>query len=89
MSIIGNDINKNNITFQAGYSKMSFFEMRESKNKNIKNTKNGRNISIPMKDTIGSGNGIIAMPTSSHITITNNLQFLPIFLKLSIISIKN
>ncbi|MFX1365684.1 MAG: hypothetical protein ACFFCE_16280 [Promethearchaeota archaeon] len=54
-NIIGSDINRNNITFQGGNSKMFFLETRESKNKNIKKTKNGKNIIIPIKETIGSG----------------------------------
>jgi hypothetical protein len=88
-SIIGRDINKNNIIFHVLYSKMFFLEMRESKNRNIRNTKNGRNIIMPTNDTIGSGKGIMAIPINSHITITINLQFLPIFLKFSIVSIEN
>ena len=54
-SIIGRDINKNNIIFHEGYSKIFFFETRESKNKNIKNAKNGRNIKIPIIFTTGLG----------------------------------
>ena len=54
-SIIGRDISKNNTIFHGGYSKIFFFETRESKNKNIKNTKNGRNIKIPIIFTTGLG----------------------------------
>lgn len=54
-SIIGRDISKNNIIFHGGYSKIFLFETRESKNKNIKNAKNGRNIKIPIIFTIGLG----------------------------------
>lgn len=88
-SIIGREIRRNNIIFHVLYSKMLFLDIRESKNRNIRNTKNGRKIRMPTNDTIGSGKGIIAIPTNNHITITNNLQFLPIFLKFSIVSIKN
>jgi len=53
--MIGKEITRNNITFHVGYSKMFFLETRESKNKNIKKTKKGKNIIIPMSETIGSG----------------------------------
>jgi len=54
-NIIGKEITKNKIIFHVGYSKMFFFEIKESKNKNIKNTKKGKNIIIPIKETIGLG----------------------------------
>ncbi|MFX1504437.1 MAG: hypothetical protein ACFFDH_26000 [Promethearchaeota archaeon] len=54
-NIIGKEITKNKATFQGGYSKMFFLEARESKNKNIKNTKKGKKIIMPMSETIGSG----------------------------------
>lgn len=54
-NIIGKDIAKNKTIFHVGYSKMFLFETRESKNRNIKNTKNGKNIIIPINETIGLG----------------------------------
>ena len=50
-TIIGKDTNKNNMIFHGGYSKISFLLTRESKNKNIKNTKNGKNTIIPTRVT--------------------------------------
>lgn len=35
-AIIGKEMTKNNPIFHGGYSKMSFLEIRDSKNKNIK-----------------------------------------------------
>jgi len=55
-NIIGNEIIKKRNVFQGGYSLMSFFEIRERKNKNIKNTKNGKNIRTPILETITFGN---------------------------------
>jgi hypothetical protein len=54
-NIMGKDITKNKAIFQGGYSKIFLFEMRESKNRNIKNTKNGKNIIIPINETYGLG----------------------------------
>ena len=88
-SIIGKEIRRNNIIFHGEYSKIFLFDTKDSRNKNIRNTKNGRKITMPIIDTIGWGWGIIAVPTKSQITSAVNLQFLPIFLKLSMISIKN
>ena len=88
-SIIGKEIRRNNIIFQSEYSKISLFEIKDSKNRNIRKTKKGRKIKIPIPDTMGLGKGIIATPINSQITSVNNLQFLPIFFKLSMISIKN
>ncbi len=81
MSIIGKEINKINIVFPTEYSKISFFETRESKNKNIKNTKNGRNIKIPIVETIGLGYGITAVPANNQITNSKSRQFFPNFFK--------
>jgi len=54
-AIIGKETSKNKIIFHGGYSKMLLLEIRESKNKNIKNTKNGKKIMIPIKETTGLG----------------------------------
>jgi hypothetical protein len=54
-SIIGKEIRRNNIIFQGGYSKISLREIRESKNRNIRKTKNGRKIKMPIPDTMGLG----------------------------------
>jgi len=54
-SIIGKEINRNSIIFHGEYSKIFFLEMRDSKNRNIRNTKKGRNIKIPILDTTGLG----------------------------------
>jgi hypothetical protein len=88
-SIIGKEIRRNSIIFHGEYSKIFLLEISDNKNKNIRNTMKGRKIKIPIPDTTGSGWGIIATPINSQITSTVNLQFLPIFFKLSMISIKN
>jgi len=54
-AIIGNEISKNTIIFHGGYSKMFFLDTRESKNKNIKKTKNGKYKIIPITETTGLG----------------------------------
>ncbi|GAH04298.1 unnamed protein product [marine sediment metagenome] len=54
-SIIGKEIRRNNMIFQGEYSKISFLENRDRKNRNIKNTKKGRKIKMPIPDTIGLG----------------------------------
>lgn len=87
-AIMGIDSPKNKATFHGGYSKMSFLEARESKNRNIRKTKNGKNIRIPIKDTISLGKGTRATPINSQTTTANNRQFLPIFFKLSMNSIQ-
>ncbi len=52
-AIIGKEINKKRIIFQGGHSKTLFLEIRESKNRNIKKTRNGKKDIIPIKETIG------------------------------------
>jgi hypothetical protein len=88
-SITGKEIRRNNMIFKGEYSKIFLFEIRDNRNKNIRNTKKGRKIKIPIIETIGMGLGISAVPIKSQITRAVNLQFLPIFFKLSMISIKN
>ncbi len=53
------------------YSSMCFFEIREKKNKKIRNASSGKKINIP---TTGR-NGITAMPTKSQTTKNKYLQF--------------
>jgi hypothetical protein len=87
-AIIGIDIIKNKTIFHVGYSNISFLVARESKNRNIKNTKKGKKTTIPINDTISFGKGTSATPINNQITTANNRQFLPIFFKLSTNSIK-
>jgi len=46
--MIGKDITKNSNIFHVLYSVISFLEIKDSKNKNIKNVRNGRKIIIPI-----------------------------------------
>ncbi|MBA7631600.1 hypothetical protein ES703_39133 [subsurface metagenome] len=63
---------------------MFFLDTRESKNKNIKKTKNGKYMIIPITETTGFGKGIVATPINSQITKAVKRQFLLNFFKLSI-----
>ena len=54
-AIIGKEIAKNKSTFHVGYSKISLLEIRESKNRNIRNTKKGKNMMIPIPETMVLG----------------------------------
>jgi len=52
-SIIGKEISRNNIIFHGEYSKIFFLEIRDRINRNIRNTRKGRKIKIPIADTMG------------------------------------
>ncbi|MDX1797484.1 MAG: hypothetical protein R3255_02435 [Candidatus Lokiarchaeia archaeon] len=82
----GMEMMSNKTIFQTGYSIIFCLVAKESKKRNIKKVRYGKNIIIP----IVGRNWIITTPTRSHITRVANLQFsfLKIFFKLSIISIK-
>jgi len=54
-SIIGKEIRRNSIIFQIEYSKIFLLEIRDRKNRNIRNTRKGRKIKIPILDTMGLG----------------------------------